>query len=179
MKGASERLRRRSWALDGVCRILPAMNAFTGSLQRKRHRYYLVVTLHHRQKWVSLKTDRLALARQRAAARLGRDHRTRRGRHARALHPAVGRRAPRSGRASDPVAVAYVAARRIAARCAAMCATAQAHRPAMSWKWSPLNLNSSVEPFFEGCFCRVTTMPCPASCVKSVYGCEVRRQVAT
>ena len=153
MKGASERPRRRSWALDGVCRILPAMNAFTGSLQRKRHRYYLVVTLHHRQKWVSLKTDRLALARQRAAARLGRDHRTRRGRHARALHPAVGRRAPRSGRAGDPAAVAYVAARlRVAARCAAMCATAQAHRPAMSWKWSPFNLNSSVEPFLRVAF---------------------------
>ena len=67
MKGASERPRRRSWALDGVCRILPAMNAFTGSLQRKGHRYYLVVTLHHHQKWVSLNTDRLSLARQRAA----------------------------------------------------------------------------------------------------------------
>ena len=57
----------RSWALGGVCRILPAMNAFTGSLQRKGRRYYLVVTLHHRQKWISLKTDNLRVARLRAA----------------------------------------------------------------------------------------------------------------
>lgn len=43
------------------------MNAFTGSLQRKGKRYYLVLTSHGRQKWVSLKTDHLRIARIRAA----------------------------------------------------------------------------------------------------------------
>ncbi len=43
------------------------MNTFTGSLQRKGRRYYLVLTVHGRQKWISLKTDSLCVARRRAA----------------------------------------------------------------------------------------------------------------
>lgn len=43
------------------------MNTFTGSLQRKGRRYYLVLATHGRQKWISLKTDRLRIARRRAA----------------------------------------------------------------------------------------------------------------
>lgn len=43
------------------------MNAFTGSLQRKGTRYYLVLTSRGRQKWISLKTDRLRIARMRAS----------------------------------------------------------------------------------------------------------------
>ena len=43
------------------------MNAFIGSLQRKGTRYYLVLTSRGRQKWISLKTDRLRIARMRAA----------------------------------------------------------------------------------------------------------------
>lgn len=43
------------------------MNAFTGSLQRKGKRYYLVLTSRGRQKWMSLQTDRLRIARIRAA----------------------------------------------------------------------------------------------------------------
>lgn len=43
------------------------MNTFTGSLQRKGRRYYLVLTTHGRQKWISLKTGNLRVARRRAA----------------------------------------------------------------------------------------------------------------
>lgn len=43
------------------------MNTFTGSLQRKGRRYYLVLTAHGRQKWIALKTARLNVARRRAA----------------------------------------------------------------------------------------------------------------
>lgn len=42
------------------------MNTFTGSLQRKGRRYYLVLTAHGRQKWIALKTTRLSVARRRA-----------------------------------------------------------------------------------------------------------------
>lgn len=42
------------------------MNTFTGSLQRKGRRYYLVLTIHGRQKWIALKTTRLDVARRRA-----------------------------------------------------------------------------------------------------------------
>lgn len=43
------------------------MNTFTGSLQRKGHRYYLVLTANGRQKWIALKTHDLRVARRRAA----------------------------------------------------------------------------------------------------------------
>ena len=43
------------------------MNMFTGSLQRKGRRYYLVLTAHGRQKRIALKTTRLDVARRRAA----------------------------------------------------------------------------------------------------------------
>lgn len=49
------------------------MNAFIGSLQRKGTRYYLVLTSRGRQKWISLKTDRLRIARMRAAWMAPRD----------------------------------------------------------------------------------------------------------
>lgn len=42
------------------------MNAHYGSLQRKGNRYYLVQTVGGRQKWLSLKTDNLRVARLRA-----------------------------------------------------------------------------------------------------------------
>ena len=43
------------------------MNAFTGSLQRKGRRYYLVLTSRGHQKWISLKTGNVRVARHRAA----------------------------------------------------------------------------------------------------------------
>lgn len=43
------------------------MNTYTGSLQRKGRRYYLVLTTRKKQKWVTLKTARLGIARRRAA----------------------------------------------------------------------------------------------------------------
>ena len=43
------------------------MNTFTGSLQRKGRRYYLVLTTKRQQRWVALKTDSLRIARCRAA----------------------------------------------------------------------------------------------------------------
>lgn len=45
----------------------PCMNAFTGSLQCKGRRYYLVLTSHGQQKWIALKTGNVRIARYRAA----------------------------------------------------------------------------------------------------------------
>ena len=44
------------------------MKTYTGSLQRKGRRYYLVTTTNGRQKWFALRTDNLRLARIRATA---------------------------------------------------------------------------------------------------------------
>ena len=56
------------------CAILfAAMNTYMGSIQRKGRRYYLVVSLRHRQKWLALRTDKLSLARARAAELAPRD----------------------------------------------------------------------------------------------------------
>ena len=44
------------------------MKPYIGSIQRKRLRYYLVLSLgHHKQKWIALKTTDLATARARAS----------------------------------------------------------------------------------------------------------------
>ena len=43
------------------------MNTFTGSLQKRGRRYYLVLTAQGKQKWIALKTGDLRLARRRAA----------------------------------------------------------------------------------------------------------------
>ena len=43
------------------------MNTHAGSIQRKGRRYYLVVASGGRQKWLTLRTDNLVLARRRAA----------------------------------------------------------------------------------------------------------------
>ena len=44
-----------------------AMKTYTGSLQRRGRRYYLVIHQNGRQRWFALKTDKLPLARMRAA----------------------------------------------------------------------------------------------------------------
>ena len=43
------------------------MNTFTGSLQKRGRRYYLVLSAQGKQKWIALKTGDLRLARRRAA----------------------------------------------------------------------------------------------------------------
>ena len=43
------------------------MKTYTGSLQRRGRRYYLVIHQNGRQRWFALKTDKLPLARLRAA----------------------------------------------------------------------------------------------------------------
>ena len=43
------------------------MKTYTGSLQRRGRRYYLVIHQSGRQRWFALKTDKLPLARLRAA----------------------------------------------------------------------------------------------------------------
>lgn len=57
-----------------LCVILFAtMNTHAGSIQRKGRRYYLVVTSGGKQKWMALRTTKLAVARCRAAELAPRD----------------------------------------------------------------------------------------------------------
>lgn len=49
------------------------MRTYTGSLQRRGRRYYLVIHHGGRQRWLALKTDKLPLARQRASQLAPRD----------------------------------------------------------------------------------------------------------
>lgn len=49
------------------------MKAYTGSLQKRGRRYYLVIHKNGGQRWLALKTDRLSVARARAASLAPRD----------------------------------------------------------------------------------------------------------